>query len=52
MGMSVCLAGQLTGDTIFMSPTGGVNVIMWSSEPRKGLVICKAMAVPSILSYF
>ena len=25
---------------------------MWSSEPCEGLVICKAMAVPSFLSYF
>ena len=43
----------LTGDTyIFTSPTGDGNAIMWSSEPRGGLVICKAMAVPSFLSYF
>ena len=42
----------LTGNTIFTSPTGDGNAIIWSTEPRGGLVICKAMAVPSFLSYF
>ena len=42
----------LTGDTIFTSPTGDGNAIVWSSELREGLVICKAMVVASFLSYF
>ena len=42
----------LTGDTIFTSPTGDGNAIVWSSELREGLVICKAMVVPTFLSYF
>jgi len=25
---------------------------MWSFEPRKGLAICRAKVVPSLLSYF
>ena len=42
----------LTGDTIFTSPTGDGNAIVWSSELHEGLVISKAMVVPSFLSYF
>ena len=42
----------LTGDTIFTTPTGDGNAIVWSSELHEGLVICKAMVVPSFLSYF
>ena len=25
---------------------------MWSSEPREGLAVCRAKAVPSFISYF
>ena len=34
----------LIKDTIFMSPTGDGSALLftWSSEPRQGLVICRA----------
>ena len=38
----------LTGDTIFKSPVGDGT----ATEPREGLVICRAKPVPSFLSHF
>ena len=37
----------LLGDTVLMG-----HHFMWSSEPRKGLAICRAKGVPSFLSHF
>jgi len=37
-----------------MSPTGDGSALLftWSSEPREGLVICRAKDEPSFVSYF
>ena len=46
---------QKCGDTIFTSPTVN-NYCKWdghfSYEPKEGLAICRAKAVPSFLSCF
>ena len=43
----------LIGDTILTSPTGDKTAILRGHPSyTKGLAICRAMEVPSILSYF
>ena len=52
MSVNVFSTKVLIGDTIFTSPTGDGTATLWSSEPREGLAICRANAVPSFLSHF
>ena len=43
----------LIGDTIFyVSYWRRDRYFTWSSEPREGLLVCRARNVPSFLSYF
>ena len=44
----------LIGDTIFTSPNADGTAILLGhpAEPRVGLAVCSAKAVPSFLSYF
>ena len=53
LSVDVLSTKVLIEDTNFMSPTGDAySLFTWSSEPRKGLAICRAKAVPLFLSHF
>ena len=53
LNVNVFSTQVLIGDTIFTSPYWRRDrLIRWSSEPREGLAIRRAKAVPSFLSHF
>ena len=53
LSVNVFSTKALIGDTIFyVSNWRRDRHFTWSSEPREGLAICRAKAVPSFLSHF
>ena len=47
---SACYAGHNISTEVLIN--GSALLFTWSSEPREGLVICRAKDVPSFVSYF
>ena len=54
LSVNVFSTKVLIKDRILMSPTGDGSALLFtrSSEPREGLVICRAKDLPSFVSYF
>ena len=53
LSINVFSTKVLIGGTIFyVSNWRRDRYFTWSSEPRDGLTVCRAMAAPSFLSYF
>ena len=54
LSVNVFSTKVLIKDRTLMSPTGDGSALLFtrSSEPREGLVICRAKDLPSFVSYF